>query len=67
MVGHGILSRVGYGCYDTPERRRWIDAELDEAAEGPYYGPFETADAAIKFVNEEIRKRRTRKAPTAKK
>lgn len=51
----------------TPEQRRRIDAELDEASKGPYYGPFETADAAITFLNQEIRKRRTSKAPTTKK
>ena len=39
-----------------------IDAQLREAAKGPYYGPFETAGDAIKFLNGEIRKRReTRK------
>ena len=48
----------------TPEQRRRIDAELDEASKGPYYGPFETADAAITFLNREIRKRRTSKLPT---
>ncbi|MGA3202920.1 MAG: AbrB/MazE/SpoVT family DNA-binding domain-containing protein [Bryobacteraceae bacterium] len=42
----------------TAEQRRVIDAELASAAKGPYYGPFETADAAIRFVHREIRKRR---------
>jgi bifunctional DNA-binding transcriptional regulator/antitoxin component of YhaV-PrlF toxin-antitoxin module len=41
----------------TPAQRRAIDAQLKKAAKGPYYGPFETADAAIKFLNQEIRKR----------
>src|SRR5438105_12543496 len=30
----------------TPAQRRIIDARLAEAAKGPYYGPFKTADAA---------------------
>jgi len=42
----------------TPEQRRVVDAQLAEAAKGPYYGPFETADAALLFVHGEIRKRR---------
>ncbi len=42
----------------TPEQRRVIDAQLAEAAKGPYYGPFDTADAAIRFVHQEIRKRK---------
>ncbi len=43
----------------TPEQRHLIDAELAEASKGPYYGPFETADAAVKFLDQEIRKRKT--------
>jgi AbrB family looped-hinge helix DNA binding protein len=45
----------------TPEQRRVIDAQLDEAAKGPYYGPFDTAEAATKFLRQEIRKRRASK------
>ena len=48
----------------TPEQRRIIDAQLDEAAKGPYYGPFETADAAVKFLRTEIRKRKTKPKTT---
>ncbi len=51
----------------TAEQRLQIDAELAEASKGPYFGPFETADAAITFMNLEIRKRRTQKRPSAKK
>jgi hypothetical protein len=40
----------------TPAQRRAIDAQLVEAAKGPYCGPFETAEAAIKFLRREIRK-----------
>ena len=50
----------------TPEQRRMIDAQLDEATKGPYYGPFETADAAIKFLHKEIRKRKSSKPKTTK-
>lgn len=42
----------------TPEQRRVVDAQLAEAAKGPYYGPFDTAGAAIRFVHQEIRKRK---------
>jgi AbrB family looped-hinge helix DNA binding protein len=50
----------------TPEQRRVIDAQLAEAAKGPYYGPFETADAAIRFVHQEIRQRKGSKSKTTK-
>lgn len=50
----------------TAEQRRLIDAELSETTKGPYYGPFETADAAIKFLNKEVRKRGSIKRPTTK-
>jgi AbrB family looped-hinge helix DNA binding protein len=50
----------------TPAQRRLIDAQLAEAAKGPYYGPFDTAEAAAKFLRQEIRKRKTNKPKTAK-
>ena len=50
----------------TPAERRTIDAQLAEAAKGPYYGPFETAEAAVKFLNQEIRKRKVTKPKTAR-
>jgi bifunctional DNA-binding transcriptional regulator/antitoxin component of YhaV-PrlF toxin-antitoxin module len=50
----------------TPAQRRAIDAQLKDAAKGPYYGPFETADAAIKFLRTEVRTRKTGKSKTAK-
>ena len=46
----------------TPAQRRAILAEIAEAQKGPYYGPFETADAASKFLQKEIRKRKAAKA-----
>jgi bifunctional DNA-binding transcriptional regulator/antitoxin component of YhaV-PrlF toxin-antitoxin module len=50
----------------TPEQRRVIDASLAEAEKGPYYGPFETVDQAIKFLNKEIRRRKANKRKTTK-
>jgi AbrB family looped-hinge helix DNA binding protein len=50
----------------TPGERRRIDKELAEAAKGPYYGPFETAEDAIEFLRREIRKRRVTKPKTTK-
>ncbi|SPF33534.1 hypothetical protein SBA4_1310009 [Candidatus Sulfopaludibacter sp. SbA4] len=50
----------------TQEQRRVIDAGLAEAQEGPYYGPFETADQAIRFLNNEIRNRKASKRKTTK-
>ena len=50
----------------TAEQRQRIDAELTEASKGPYYGPFETADAAIKFLKKEIPSRKRKTAPPVK-
>jgi len=41
----------------TRAQRRQINAEIAEAQKGPYYGPFESAAAASKFLQGEIRKR----------
>ncbi|MDP8981085.1 MAG: hypothetical protein M3O35_10890 [Acidobacteriota bacterium] len=51
----------------TPEQRRVIDARLAKARNGPYYGPFDTADEAVKFLRKEIRTRKAgkRKPPGA--
>ncbi|MGO8787692.1 MAG: hypothetical protein ACLQVL_09970 [Terriglobia bacterium] len=43
----------------TPGQRQAIDARLSEARKGPYHGPFETADEALKFIRKEIRNRRS--------
>ncbi len=48
----------------TPAQRRVIDARLAEARKGPYHGPFETADEAIKFLRREIRSRKAPKSTT---
>lgn len=45
----------------TTEQRRVIDARLAEARKGPYYGPFDTAEEAVKFLRKEIRARKTGK------
>lgn len=50
----------------TPAQRRVIDAELEQAAKGPYHGPFATADDAIKFLHREIRNRKPSKSKTTK-
>jgi len=49
----------------TPAQRRAIDARLAKAAKGPYHGPFESADDAIKFLRKEIRNRNSSKRKTA--
>jgi bifunctional DNA-binding transcriptional regulator/antitoxin component of YhaV-PrlF toxin-antitoxin module len=48
----------------TPAQRRLIDARLSAARKGPYHGPFETADEAIKFLRKEIRSRKSVKRKT---
>jgi AbrB family looped-hinge helix DNA binding protein len=41
----------------TPEQRRIIDTQLDEAEKGPFHGPFNTADEMIAHMKGELRKR----------
>ena len=41
----------------TPDQRRIIDAQLDEAEKGPFYGPFNTADETIAHMKGELKKR----------
>lgn len=45
----------------TPAQRRVIDARLAEAREGPYHGPFATANEAVAFLREEIKNRKSAK------
>jgi bifunctional DNA-binding transcriptional regulator/antitoxin component of YhaV-PrlF toxin-antitoxin module len=45
----------------TPAQRQVIDARLAQARRGPYHGPFDTADEAIKFLKKEIRSRKTKR------
>jgi AbrB family looped-hinge helix DNA binding protein len=44
----------------TPEQRRTINARLDEAEKGPFYGPF-TAKEAAAFLNETLKTTRRAK------
>ena len=41
----------------TPEQRRIIDAQLDAAENGPFHGPFDTADEMISHMKGELKKR----------
>src|SRR5947209_8421062 len=41
----------------TPRQRRIIDARLAEARKGPYYGPFETAEAMVAHMKDQLKKR----------
>jgi bifunctional DNA-binding transcriptional regulator/antitoxin component of YhaV-PrlF toxin-antitoxin module len=45
----------------TPEQRRMIDAELDEAAKGPFRGPFKTAGEMIAHLKRDLKARATTK------
>lgn len=49
----------------TPAQRSALDARLAEARKGPYFGPFETADEAIKFLRREIRSGKASKRKTS--
>lgn len=48
----------------TSRQRKAIDARLAAAKKGRFHGPFTTADAAIRFLNKEITKRRTNGKPS---
>jgi AbrB family looped-hinge helix DNA binding protein len=41
----------------SPEQRRIIDAQLDEAEKGPFHGPFNTADEMIAHVKGQLKRR----------
>ena len=45
----------------TPAQRRIIDARLDEAEKGPFYGPFNTAEEMIADVKGRLKKGATSK------
>ena|SRR5512140_3692134 len=64
-VSGGIINIIAQGPPADNEytlaQRRAILAEIAEAQKGPYYGPFDTADAASKFLRKEIRKRKAAK------
>jgi bifunctional DNA-binding transcriptional regulator/antitoxin component of YhaV-PrlF toxin-antitoxin module len=66
-VSGGVITIVpklsNAGDEYTPEQRRRIDAELDEAAKGPFHGPFETADEMIAHIKGELKARAAVKKP----
>jgi hypothetical protein len=41
----------------TPEQRRGIDAQLDEAEKGPFQGPFNTAEEMIADMKSQLKRR----------
>jgi bifunctional DNA-binding transcriptional regulator/antitoxin component of YhaV-PrlF toxin-antitoxin module len=41
----------------TPEQRRRIDVQLDEAEKGPFHGPFNTAGEMIAHLKGELKAR----------
>ena len=47
----------------TPAQRRIIDAKLDKAEKGPFYGPFNTVDDMVAHLKTEIKKRGAMKKP----
>jgi bifunctional DNA-binding transcriptional regulator/antitoxin component of YhaV-PrlF toxin-antitoxin module len=47
----------------TPGQRRVIDAKLNEAEKGPFYGPFNSVDDMIAHLKAEVKRRV--EAPTA--
>ena len=49
----------------TPAQRKAVDAQLDEARKGPYYGPFDTAVQAIKFLRKQVRRRNAIKSQSS--
>lgn len=55
-----VIGRSGFPNADdeyTPAQRRIIDAQLDEAAKGPFNGPFNTAEEMIAHMKGELKKR----------
>src|SRR5258708_3690807 len=46
----------------TPEQRRAIDAQLDEAEKGPFHGPFNSADKMIAHMKGNLKKRAASKS-----
>ena len=54
------MSRVVNADEYTPEQRRMINARLDEAEKGPFYGPF-TAKETTAFLKETLKATRRAK------
>src|SRR5208282_5777808 len=49
----------------TPEQRRAIDAELDEAENGPFHGPFENAGTMIAHLKSQLKDAAPKKSKRA--
>lgn len=47
----------------TPEQRRIIDAQLDEAGKGPFHGPFASAKKAGAYIERLAKERSASKKP----
>lgn len=47
----------------TPAQRRIVDAQLDKAEEGPFYGPFNTVDDMIAHLKAEVKRRKAIRKP----
>ena len=45
----------------TPEQRMIVDAQLREAENGPFHGPFDTADGMIAHMKKELKRTGTSK------
>jgi bifunctional DNA-binding transcriptional regulator/antitoxin component of YhaV-PrlF toxin-antitoxin module len=56
-----ILPKLPTADEYTPEQRRRIDAQLDQAEKGPFYGPFNTAEEMIAHMKGQLKKRATLK------
>jgi bifunctional DNA-binding transcriptional regulator/antitoxin component of YhaV-PrlF toxin-antitoxin module len=56
-----ILPKLPAADEYTPEQRRRIDAQLDQAEKGPFYGPFNTAEEMIAHMKSQLKKRATLK------
>ena len=41
----------------TLEQRRAIDAQLDEAAKGPFFGPFDNVNEAIAHMKKQLKQK----------
>jgi bifunctional DNA-binding transcriptional regulator/antitoxin component of YhaV-PrlF toxin-antitoxin module len=52
-----ILPKLPTADEFTPEQRRSIDAQLDEAEKGPFYGPFNTAEEMIAHMKSRLKQR----------
>jgi bifunctional DNA-binding transcriptional regulator/antitoxin component of YhaV-PrlF toxin-antitoxin module len=52
-----ILPKLPTADEFTPEQRRSIDAQLDEAEKGPFYGPFSTAEEMIAHMKSRVKQR----------